>query len=142
MATRKGKRRGPYHVWTKPGDLVAREGMYAYLHMIMAKSDPERSPRKSDGLGAERAVKRRQISKLAWEIQLLAFFTVNGPATFNRACIALADVNACDASQAMDDALWALVAEGKLVHTYGVPVLFKIVKGKHDRPKETRRQRT
>ncbi len=135
--------------WTRPGDVYDRRGLFAYMHIVRAPGDPERRPRWSEQPVHSRPTKKKwDADKDAvlnrtrdwWRTAIVDVLTRTRRAmTFNAMGVVIADVTADVAPDAADDALWALVAEGVLVHTLSRPVLFKLVpKTKRPRPRRAR----
>lgn len=118
--------------WTS--EPVDRSGLAAFVHLIRDPSDPPEMTRKQR--------KAAGVSPLAWRTStapstagewrsgLLASLAA-GPKTFNRMVVELSGgaLTADRASgKAPDKALWALVGEGLLEHTFQAPVLFRLAK--------------
>jgi hypothetical protein len=103
---------------------VGRSGASAYVHLIRAPGDPERSPR-----GPGRALLWRQLGKHSvseWAARILELLADGEPRTFNRIMVELADFGADTGfGENPDHALWHLVEQRKLVLTLEAPIFFK-----------------
>lgn len=106
---------------------VDRSGVCAYLHIIRAPGDPERSQRPRGGRqdrAPHRTVNKQGVAH--WQDRIRAHLADGKPRTFNRIMVEIADLNADTVFQdAPDKALWSLVDAGEIQHTRNVPVYFR-----------------
>lgn len=107
---------------------VDRSGVAAYLHLIRARNDRERSPRPQGGY-ADRSPHRTLAKTCAteWRDVILAHMHDGVARTFNRLGVELLDKTADVLFQSpVDDALWSLVSDGLIEHTLAAPILFRL----------------
>lgn len=106
------------------------DGLRAYLHIVRAPDDPDRSagpreggPRRKDS-APHTTANRSSVQDHGAEI--LAHLADDVPRTFNRICVEVWDKTAdIFYGTKVDAALWALVATGQIEHTNRVPILFR-----------------
>jgi hypothetical protein len=112
-------------------DLVDRRGMARFTHIIRAPDDPERSDIRKlpEALRDREATWRRRLKTSSvkdWKSAIWTLLSDGQPRTFNRIGVELVDKTAdLLIDLPPDRALWALVAEGRVEHTMGAPILFR-----------------
>ena len=109
------------------GKLVDRSGTSAYITLIRAPEDPERSPRgerKRDRVGWQHDLAKTTIKE--WKEVILQHLSDGLARTFNRIGVELLDKTADTLLKLNpEEALWSLVAEGKVAHTLSAPIYFR-----------------
>ena len=105
---------------------VQFEGLQQYIHIARGPDDPERGPRVR---GQETAWKKKLSGDPEpWKKILYDTLKKEGPMTFNKLALLTSGYTAdVAAGKAPDQALWQLVAEGKVKFTNQSPVIFKAV---------------
>lgn len=105
-------------------------GVESYLHLVRQAGDPERSPRPDCGVtdrSPHRTLNRRPLAEIREVI--LGGLLDGMPRTFNRLGVEAFDLTADVLfTTKVNDALWELVAEGRLEHTLEVPILFRLAR--------------
>ena len=113
------------------GVAVDRSGMAAYVHLIRAEGDPERSERPVGGRldrSPHRTLAEVPVEDCAQ--QILGLLVDGVPRTFNAIGVELLDHTADTLfGSPYDVALWRLVGDGQLEHTLAAPVVFRLVVG-------------
>lgn len=117
--------------FTQPGTMVHRDGMFAYTVLIRGPEDPDRAPRWSERDPATRgereekdARRRTKLDHKAARAVLRADIEAHPGTTYNAACVRCFGTTADVTSEAIEAALWSLVEDGTVVHTYEAPVRF------------------
>jgi hypothetical protein len=107
---------------------VDRSGVYAYLHLIRSADDPQRRPRPPGGQKDRQPhLTIDKTSPATWAARLQELLGDGMPRTFNRIGVELLDKTAdVIFGTSLDDALWALVDQGVIEHTWVAPVLFRL----------------
>jgi len=107
---------------------VGKDGVAQYLHLVWGEGDPERKPRPKGG--QKDRTPHHTFNKMSDEdlqTAIVEHLRDDIPRTFNRICVELWDKNASILFKTKaDQALWDLVEEGILEHTFEVPVLFRL----------------
>lgn len=106
---------------------VDRSGIAKYCHLVWGPDDPKRSPRPKGGR-ADRFPHQtnKKTERAEWALRIEALMDDGQPRTFNAMCVELLDQEASIAFEGpVDEALWHLVAQGRLEHTMDVPVYFR-----------------
>jgi hypothetical protein len=111
------------------GVFVDRSGIAAYVHLIRGPRDPERSERPEGGrLDRAPHLTLAEIPVATCVDQILALLGDGKPRTFNAIGVELLDHTADTLfGSPYDDALWLLVADGRLEHTLDAPIHFRRV---------------
>jgi hypothetical protein len=113
------------------GVAVDRSGMAAYVHLIRAEGDPERSERPIGGRldrSPHRTLAEVPVEDSAQ--QILGLLADGVPRTFNAIGVELLDHTADTLfGSPYDAALWRLVGDGQLEHTLAAPVFFRLAVG-------------
>lgn len=115
------------HQWVT-GQLPDRSDMFAYVVLIRAPGDPERTPRelaKRDGTAEwRRVLMKRPVAEIETAISL---HMADGSArTMNRISVEMIDKTADVVHDTpFEWALWGLVSKGQLEFTMQAPVLFR-----------------
>jgi hypothetical protein len=107
---------------------VDRSGMAAYVHLIRAVDDPERSPRPVGGY-ADRSPHLTLAKTCAaeWRVAILRHLSDGKARTFNCLGVELLDKTADVLfGSPVDKALWSLVADGLVEHTLVAPIRFRL----------------
>jgi hypothetical protein len=111
---------------------VDRSGVAVYLHLVRAPDDPTEASRDlRQARGVDSTTWKASLgpaTREAWRGRFLQLLEDGRPRTFNRLMLeASGGVWSADRAfdKAPDHALWALVRDGVLEHTFAVPVLFR-----------------
>lgn len=112
------------------GHLPDRSGIYAYVVLIRAPGDPERTPRelaKRDGTAEwRRALMKQPIAEIEAAITLHMHDGVER--TMNRMAVEMIDKTADVIHDTpFEHALWSLVSKGAIEFTAVAPVMFRKV---------------
>ena len=108
------------------GKLVDRSGTFAYIILVRAPEDPSRSPRgtRKDRVGWQHDLAKTTIKE--WEEIILQHLSDGEARTFNRIGVELLDKTADTLLKLNpEEALWSLVAEGRVAHTLRAPIYFR-----------------
>lgn len=110
---------------------VDRSGPAQYTVLVWAPEDPERSPRPKGGRKDKAPHRTAEATPVdVWREKLVALMADGTPRTFNRMCVELLDQEASiHHGSPVQDALWALVEEGRLAHTMRIPIYFRLSEG-------------
>lgn len=102
-------------------------GMSAYCVLVWGPDDPARSARPKGGVADKTPHQtNKKTSRAAWALRIEALMEDGVERTFNRMCIEMIDQEASLAHGGpIEEALWMLVAQGRLEHTMEVPVYFR-----------------
>jgi hypothetical protein len=107
---------------------VDRTGLAGYAHLVQDEADPARSERPVGGRKDRMPLRTLALTTVDhWRDRLLAHLADGEPRTFNRIGVELLDHTADMLYRTVvDRALWSVVDEQLLEHTWTVPVFFRL----------------
>lgn len=109
------------------GQLPDRSGEFAYVVLIRAPGDPERTPREAAARDMKADWRRALAKKPVPEIEaaIALHMTDGAERTMNRITVEMLDKTADVVPDSFEEALWGLVSKGLLEFTMAAPVLFR-----------------
>jgi hypothetical protein len=107
-----------------------REGADRYVHLIRSPSDPRDVSARGGKVGRTTAnAQLGQQTKESWRAAIEQLLETSAPVTFNALCLLLCARTADIMFETpLDDALWSLVDDARIEHTWDAPILFRAIK--------------
>ena len=106
---------------------MEREGLFARLHLIRDPNDPDNVSDRWRALNREPWKAIDQIPAVCWASRVERLLEDGERRTFNRIAMELAGTTSDGAfGTTLDAALWGLVEDGTIVHTYAAPITFSL----------------